>query len=166
MIWTTSGQPASGSVNCGSSAKNSRNTFGLSALVLTPVMACRTHESAGRSPPAAGAEGRGRGGLPSHTRHAPPTTVSTVTMRSERATRAATPAASTAGFEQAVADIPHVLQAQRLIGDPDYILRTVTRDLGRLPTALRRPPRRAPRRTTPQVHPRHEEHRRKPTPAL
>ena len=34
-----------------------------------------------------------------------------------------------AAFEQATADIPHVLQAQRLFGDPDYLLRIVTRDL-------------------------------------
>jgi DNA-binding Lrp family transcriptional regulator len=32
-------------------------------------------------------------------------------------------------FEQATADVPHVLQAQRLFGDPDYLLRIVTRDL-------------------------------------
>ncbi|MEN0140665.1 MAG: Lrp/AsnC family transcriptional regulator [Rhodococcus sp. (in: high G+C Gram-positive bacteria)] len=32
-------------------------------------------------------------------------------------------------FEDAVAAIPHVLQAQRLFGDPDYLLRVVTRDL-------------------------------------
>lgn len=32
-------------------------------------------------------------------------------------------------FEQAVADIPHILQAQRLFGDPDYLLRIVARDL-------------------------------------
>lgn len=34
-----------------------------------------------------------------------------------------------AAFEQAVAGIPHVLLAQRLFGDPDYLLRVVTRDL-------------------------------------
>ena len=34
-----------------------------------------------------------------------------------------------AAFEQATADIPHVLQAQRLFGDPDYLLRILTRDL-------------------------------------
>ncbi|MFG2907237.1 Lrp/AsnC family transcriptional regulator [Kitasatospora sp. NPDC048286] len=34
-----------------------------------------------------------------------------------------------AAFEQAVADIPNVLQAQRLFGDPDYLLRVVARDL-------------------------------------
>ncbi|QLH23275.1 Lrp/AsnC family transcriptional regulator [Streptomyces sp. Rer75] len=34
-----------------------------------------------------------------------------------------------AAFEQAVAAIPNVLQAQRLFGDPDYLLRVVTRDL-------------------------------------
>ena len=34
-----------------------------------------------------------------------------------------------AAFERATADIPHVLQAQRLFGDPDYLLRIVTRDL-------------------------------------
>lgn len=33
------------------------------------------------------------------------------------------------GFEAAVARIPNVLQAQRLFGDPDYLLRVVTTDL-------------------------------------
>ncbi|MQA81699.1 MAG: winged helix-turn-helix transcriptional regulator [Streptosporangiales bacterium] len=32
-------------------------------------------------------------------------------------------------FEDAVARIPHVLLAQRLFGDPDYLLRIVTADL-------------------------------------
>jgi DNA-binding Lrp family transcriptional regulator len=32
-------------------------------------------------------------------------------------------------FEHAVVTIPHVLQAQRLFGDPDYLLRVITRDL-------------------------------------
>jgi DNA-binding Lrp family transcriptional regulator len=32
-------------------------------------------------------------------------------------------------FEQAVAAVPNVLQAQRLFGDPDYLLRVITRDL-------------------------------------
>lgn len=32
-------------------------------------------------------------------------------------------------FEQAVADVPEVLQAQRLFGDPDYLLRVATADL-------------------------------------
>jgi DNA-binding Lrp family transcriptional regulator len=34
-----------------------------------------------------------------------------------------------AAFEQAVAAVPHVVQAQRLFGDPDYLLRVITRDL-------------------------------------
>jgi DNA-binding Lrp family transcriptional regulator len=34
------------------------------------------------------------------------------------------------GFEAAVAKIPNVVQAQRLFGDPDYLLRVVTADLG------------------------------------
>jgi DNA-binding Lrp family transcriptional regulator len=34
-----------------------------------------------------------------------------------------------ASFEQAVATIPNVLQAQRLFGDPDYLLQVVARDL-------------------------------------
>jgi DNA-binding Lrp family transcriptional regulator len=33
------------------------------------------------------------------------------------------------GFEEAVTRIPNVLQAQRLFGDPDYLLRIVTADL-------------------------------------
>ena len=32
-------------------------------------------------------------------------------------------------FEEAVAGVPHVVQAQRLFGDPDYLLRVVTADL-------------------------------------
>ena len=32
-------------------------------------------------------------------------------------------------FESAVTEIPNVLQAQRLFGDPDYLLRVITRDL-------------------------------------
>jgi DNA-binding Lrp family transcriptional regulator len=34
-----------------------------------------------------------------------------------------------AAFEQAIAEIPQVLQAQRLFGDPDYLLRVVSADL-------------------------------------
>ncbi|MFF3310091.1 Lrp/AsnC family transcriptional regulator [Streptomyces sp. NPDC002952] len=34
-----------------------------------------------------------------------------------------------AGFEEAVAGIPHVLDAQRLFGEPDYLLRIATADL-------------------------------------
>lgn len=34
-----------------------------------------------------------------------------------------------AAFEEAVADVPNILQAERLFGDPDYLLRVVTRDL-------------------------------------
>jgi DNA-binding Lrp family transcriptional regulator len=33
------------------------------------------------------------------------------------------------GFEQAVARVPNVVQAQRLFGDPDYLLRIITADL-------------------------------------
>jgi DNA-binding Lrp family transcriptional regulator len=32
-------------------------------------------------------------------------------------------------FEREVAAVPQVLQAQRLFGDPDYLLRVITRDL-------------------------------------
>ncbi|WP_225726993.1 MULTISPECIES: Lrp/AsnC family transcriptional regulator [unclassified Nocardia] len=34
-----------------------------------------------------------------------------------------------AAFEQALTEIPQVLQAQRLFGDPDYLLRVVAADL-------------------------------------
>ena len=33
-------------------------------------------------------------------------------------------------FEEAVANVPEVVQAQRLFGDPDYLLRVLTEDLG------------------------------------
>jgi len=34
-----------------------------------------------------------------------------------------------ATFEEAVAEVPHVLMAQRLFGDPDYLLHVISRDL-------------------------------------
>ncbi len=34
-----------------------------------------------------------------------------------------------AAFEAAVVEIPQVIQAQRLFGDPDYLLHVITRDL-------------------------------------
>jgi DNA-binding Lrp family transcriptional regulator len=45
-----------------------------------------------------------------------------VTMRQEDR-------ATLLGFEEAVAAVPEVIQAQRLFGDPDYLLRVVTADL-------------------------------------
>lgn len=33
-----------------------------------------------------------------------------------------------AAFEQAVQQVPHIVSAQRLFGDPDYLLRVVARD--------------------------------------
>jgi DNA-binding Lrp family transcriptional regulator len=38
-------------------------------------------------------------------------------------------ARTSAAFEDAVAGVPEVLNAERLFGDPDYLLRVVTRDL-------------------------------------
>ncbi|SEB37858.1 DNA-binding transcriptional regulator, Lrp family [Paramicrobacterium humi] len=32
-------------------------------------------------------------------------------------------------FEREIGEIPHILQAQRLFGDPDYLLRVIARDL-------------------------------------
>lgn len=37
--------------------------------------------------------------------------------------------ATVASFEEAVAEVPHVLMAQRLFGDPDYLLQVVATDL-------------------------------------
>ena len=37
--------------------------------------------------------------------------------------------ATVVAFEQAVAAMPHVRQAQRLFGDPDYLLRVIAADL-------------------------------------
>jgi len=37
--------------------------------------------------------------------------------------------ATIAAFESAVTDIPFVIEAQRLFGDPDFLLRVVSRDL-------------------------------------
>ena len=37
--------------------------------------------------------------------------------------------ATVEAFEQAVAAIPHVWQAQRLFGEPGYLLRIITADL-------------------------------------
>ena len=44
-------------------------------------------------------------------------------------TMSAADRATVDAFELAVAAIPHVQQAQRLFGDPDYLLRVITRDL-------------------------------------
>ncbi|MER6984190.1 Lrp/AsnC family transcriptional regulator [Streptomyces carpinensis] len=38
-------------------------------------------------------------------------------------------AGTVTAFEEAVSAIPHVIQAQRLFGDPDYLLRVATTDL-------------------------------------
>ncbi|WP_405804708.1 Lrp/AsnC family transcriptional regulator [Streptomyces sp. NBC_01187] len=45
-----------------------------------------------------------------------------VTMRQEDRT-------TISDFEQALTELPQVIQAQRLFGDPDYLLRVVTADL-------------------------------------
>ncbi|MBO8190575.1 Lrp/AsnC family transcriptional regulator [Streptomyces oryzae] len=45
-----------------------------------------------------------------------------VTMRQEDRT-------TVSAFEQALTELPQVIQAQRLFGDPDYLLRVVTADL-------------------------------------
>jgi DNA-binding Lrp family transcriptional regulator len=45
-----------------------------------------------------------------------------VTMRESDST-------TVAAFEDAVAQVPNIVQAQRLFGDPDYLLRVVTDDL-------------------------------------
>lgn len=37
--------------------------------------------------------------------------------------------ASVSAFEEAVIEIPQIVQAQRLFGDPDYMLHVVTKDL-------------------------------------
>lgn len=34
-----------------------------------------------------------------------------------------------AAFEAAIDEVPHVIEAQRLFGDPDYLLRVVSKDL-------------------------------------
>jgi DNA-binding Lrp family transcriptional regulator len=39
-----------------------------------------------------------------------------------------------AAFENAVSEIPNIQQAQRLFGDPDYLLRVVARDLAAFQT--------------------------------
>jgi DNA-binding Lrp family transcriptional regulator len=58
----------------------------------------------------------------------PPPPAQPGALRSDR--RLPRPARQTvAAFEEHVADIPNVLQAQRLFGDPDYLLRVVARDL-------------------------------------
>jgi hypothetical protein len=71
--------------------------------------------------------------------------------------------ATVEAFEQAVAAIPHLRQAQRLFGEPSYLLRVITADLPNFPGGLGQPPRHPPRRPMPQLHPRHEECRREPT---
>jgi hypothetical protein len=52
--------------------------------------------------------------------------------------------ATVEAFEQAVAAIPHVRQAQRLFGEPGYLLRVITADLPAFPGGLGQPPRHPP----------------------
>jgi hypothetical protein len=58
---------------------------------------------------------------------------------------------------------PHPGQAQRLLGEPGYLLRVITADLPAFPGGPGQPPRHPPRRPTPQLHPRYEECRQEPT---
>jgi DNA-binding Lrp family transcriptional regulator len=37
--------------------------------------------------------------------------------------------ATLAAFEEAIVDVPNIVQAQRLFGDPDFLLRVVAKDL-------------------------------------
>lgn len=53
---------------------------------------------------------------------------------------------------------------QRLFGDPDYLLRIITRDLPPTSSSTTTP-RHHPRRLAPQLHPRHETCRGEPAPA-
>ena len=64
-------------------------------------------------------------------------------------------------FEQAVAAIPHVREAQRLFGEPDYLLRVITADLPAFQKLYDERPR-PPGRPAHQLHPRHEECRGEP----
>jgi hypothetical protein len=65
--------------------------------------------------------------------------------------------ASVDAFEQAVAAVPHVRQAQRLFGEPDYLLRVIAADLPAFQQLYDRPPGHPSLRAAPQLHPGHEE---------
>ena len=62
------------------------------------------------------------------------------------------------GLEEGVAAIPHVLQAQRLFGDPDYLLRIVTTGLAACQTKTLC----APRCPADDLHARQEASRERP----
>lgn len=120
-------------MNCGNSAKNSKNTFGLSPLIPAPFAACRSRDRAGSSARARGPAGlralERSGAISGYHAHLDANALGLtfealvfVTMRGgDRATVDA--------FEQTVAAIPHVREAQRLFGEPDYVLRVITADL-------------------------------------
>jgi DNA-binding Lrp family transcriptional regulator len=44
-------------------------------------------------------------------------------------TMAESTSTTVAAFEKAIAEVPDIVQAQRLFGDPDYLLRVVAKDL-------------------------------------
>jgi len=44
-------------------------------------------------------------------------------------TMAESTSTTVAALEQAIVEVPNIIQAQRLFGDPDYLLRVVTKDL-------------------------------------
>jgi len=102
-IWAANGQAAPWVRNCGKNARNSSRALGFRPLTPAPFAARRTQLDASVL------------GLTFEA-------LVFVTMRyADRQTVAA--------FEEHVADVLNVLQAQRLFGDPDYLLRVVARDL-------------------------------------
>ncbi len=68
-------------------------------------------------------------------------------------------------FEDAVANVTNIIQAQRLFGEPDYLLRIGRQRPDGFPTVLRRHPRSPSRRPATHVDAHHEDRRRQPATA-
>ena len=85
-----------------------------------PSRRCANPADAGR------ARSSASGALPNATDRTRPYTLSVRSSRSPPIRCASSSRTTVAAFEDAVAQVPNIVQAQRLFGDPDYLLRVVT----------------------------------------
>ena len=74
-------------------------------------------------------------------------------------------ASTVAAFETAIAELPQVLHAERLFGDPDYLLRVAARDLDDFAALRDQSLATLPGIPPPHLNHRDETHRRQPAPA-
>ena len=95
----------------------------------TAATPAATTAVAARCPATAGYAHSNSGAIRGYRAHLDATVLGLTSRPSSSSPCAARGRATVDAFEQAVAAVPDMLQAQRLFGDPDYLLRVVARDL-------------------------------------